>query len=177
LAGGLGEEALVGEAEGVEIWQQGELAGQTALGDQQNQAEVDDPDNPISREVTGTLPAAQLDIDSHHFDCVEYAPSSLVEARQIHRIVWGENPNRSNSWIKDDDVLMSMPRLPWKGSSQDLVPEVERNVVRVHRMRCSKRSKGKNMFEYLVDELSTWVTGDQLGILLSPMLVAKLKGN
>jgi len=49
--------------------------------------------------------------------------------------------------------------------------------MQVHRMRCSRRSKGKKIFEYLVDELSTWITEDQLRISLSPMLFAELKGN
>jgi len=47
--------------------------------------------------------------------------------------------------------------------------------MQVHRMRCSRRSKGKKIFEYLVDELSTWITEDQLRISLSPMLFAELK--
>jgi len=44
-------------------------------------------------------------------------------------------------------------------------------------LRCSRRSKGKNVFEYLVDELSTWITEDQLRISLSPMLFAELKAS
>ena len=45
----LGEEAPVGEAGGVEMRQQKELAGRPALGDQQNQAEVDDTDDPMDK--------------------------------------------------------------------------------------------------------------------------------
>jgi hypothetical protein len=58
----LGEEALMEEAGGVEIRQQGELAG-----DQQNQAEVDDTDDPMDKEATEALPTTQLEIDNHHF--------------------------------------------------------------------------------------------------------------
>jgi hypothetical protein len=49
--------------------------------------------------------------------------------------------------------------------------------MQVYRMHYSRRSKDKKIFEYLVDELSTWITEDQLRISLSPMLFAKLKGN
>jgi len=48
--------------------------------------------------------------------------------------------------------------------------------MQVHHMRCIRRSKGKKIFEYQVDELSTWITEDELRILLSPMLFAELKG-
>lgn len=47
------------------------------------------------------------------------------------------------------------------------------DVMRVHR----RRSKGKKIFEYLVDEFSTWITKDRLRISLSLMLFAELKGN
>jgi hypothetical protein len=60
---------------------------------------------------------------------------------------------------------------------QDLVPQVERDVTRVHRIRYNRSSKGTKFFQYLVNELSTWITEDQLRISLSPMLAAKLKGN
>jgi hypothetical protein len=65
---------------------------------------------------------------------------------------------------------------PYERSSQDLVPPVERDVMRVHRMRYNRCSQGKKIFEYLVDK-SRWITEDQLRISLSPMLVAELKGN
>jgi hypothetical protein len=69
-----------------------------------------------------------------------------------------------------------MPRLPCERSSQDLVPPVERDVVRVHHIRSSRRSKCKNIFEYLVDELSTWITERQLRSSLKPAFLAELKG-
>lgn len=59
-----GEEALVGEAGGVEIRQQGELAGWPALGDQQNQVEVDDMDDPMDKEATETASHATGDRQS-----------------------------------------------------------------------------------------------------------------
>jgi len=49
--------------------------------------------------------------------------------------------------------------------------------MRVYRMRKNKCSKGKKIYEYLVDESRTWITEDQLRISLSPVLVAELKGN
>ena len=62
-------------------------------------------------------------------------------------------------------------------NSQDLALQLD---IRVREMRSSQR-KGRKVFEYLVDMFGlddrTWITGDQLRISLSPMLVAKLKGN
>ena len=69
-----------------------------------------------------------------------------------------------------------MPRLPCKRSSRDLVLHVERDVVRVYHMRCGRRSKGRNIFKYLVDELATWITEDQLRISLSSTLISELRG-
>jgi hypothetical protein len=43
-------------------------------------------------------------------------------------------------------------------------------------MRCRRRSKGRKIFEYLVDELSTWITEDQLRISLSSTLISELRG-
>lgn len=40
--------------------------------------------------------------------------------------------------------------------------------MRVHHMRCSRRNKSRKIFEYLVDELSTWIPENQLRISLSP---------
>ncbi len=72
--------------------------------------------------------------------------------------VWGENPNRYDSWASQDDVRMSMLLRPCKRSSEDLALYEETDVVPVHRMRCSRLHKGRKVFEYLVDELSTWIT-------------------
>lgn len=49
--------------------------------------------------------------------------------------------------------------------------------MQLHRMRCSRHSKGKKIFENLVGEVSTWITEGQLRISLSPMLFDELKGN
>jgi hypothetical protein len=168
-----------GRSGAVEIRQQGELAGRQAVDDQQNQAEVDDTTDPMDKEATEALPATQLEIDHRHFRLRGIRTRQLV-GRQTkatqYRVVWGEHPNRSDSWVNEDDVQISMSRLPCERSSQDLVPQVERDVVRVHHIRSSRRSKCKKIFEYLVDELSTWITEDQLRISLSPTLLAGLKG-
>jgi hypothetical protein len=54
------------------------------------------------------------------------------------------------------------------------------DMFRVHGMRSSLH-KGRKLFEYLVDAFDldnrAWITEDQLRILLSPILVSKLKGN
>jgi hypothetical protein len=165
------------EGEGLVMQQQEELE-QPAVGDQQDLVEVVGVDDPMDKEATEALPATQLEIDNHHFRLrgirTQQLAGRLTKTTQ-YRVVWGEHPNRSDSWVNEDDVLISMSRLPCERSSQDLV--VERDVVRVHHMRCSRRSKGKKIFEYLVDELSTWVSEDQLRISFSPTLLAKLKGN
>lgn len=49
--------------------------------------------------------------------------------------------------------------------------------MRVHCMHYNKCSKCKKTFEYLVHKSCTWITEDQLRILLSLMLVAEPKGN
>jgi hypothetical protein len=53
------------------------------------------------------------------------------------------------------------------------------DIFRVRKMR-SSLYKGREVFEYLVDafglDTRTWITEDQLRILLSTM-VAELKGN
>lgn len=51
----LGDEALMEEEGGVEIRQQGELAGRPAVGDQQIQAEVDDTDDPMDKKTRRLL--------------------------------------------------------------------------------------------------------------------------
>lgn len=56
--------------------------GQPALGDQQDPAEVVDSYDPKDKEATEALPATQLKIDKHHFDCVGSAPDSLLDVRQ-----------------------------------------------------------------------------------------------
>jgi hypothetical protein len=175
----LGGRELGEEAGGVEIRQQGELAGRPALGDQQNLVEVDDTGDPMDKEATEALPATQLEIDHHYFRLrgirTQQLPGRQTKTTQ-YRVVWGEHPNRSDSWVNEDDVQMSMLRPPCERSSQDLVLPVERDAIRVHRMRYDRYSKGKKIFEYLVNK-SRWITEDQLRISLSPILVAELKGN
>lgn len=43
-------------------------------------------------------------------------------------------------------------------------------------MRCNHHSKGRKVFEYLVNEPCTWITKDQLEIFLNPTLLAELRG-
>jgi hypothetical protein len=129
------------------------------VGDQQNQAEVDDTDDPMDKEATEALPTAQLEIDNHHFR-LRGIRSWQLAGRQMkttqYRVVWGEHPNRSDSWVNEDDIRMSILRSACERSSQDLVLRLERDVVRAHHMRWSRRSKSRKIFEYLVDALSIW---------------------
>lgn len=172
------------EEGGVAMQEQEELAAQKEephVGNQQDLVEIVDVNNPKDKEATEALLATQTEIpkiDEHRFRLrgirTQQLPEHQTKTTQ-YRVVWGEHLNRSDSWINKDDVQISILRLPCERSSQDLVPQVERDV-RVRHMRCSKRSKSKKIFEYLVDELSTWVTKDQLRISLSPMLLAGLKG-
>ncbi|KAI1501354.1 hypothetical protein F5X99DRAFT_204008 [Biscogniauxia marginata] len=134
----------------------------------------------MDKEATEALPATQLEIDKHRFRLrgirTQQLPGHQTKTTQ-YRVVWGEHPNRSDSWVNEDDIQILMPRLPCERFFQNSVPQVGRDVMQVHRMRCSRRSKGKKIFEYLVDELSTWITEDQLRISLSPMLFAELKAS
>lgn len=108
-------EELAGEAGRVEMQQHKEIAGQKedlrrlALGDQQNLAEVDDTDVLIDKEATETLPAAQMEIDHHHFRLrgirTQQLPGRQTKTNQ-YRVVWGEHPNRSDSWVNEDDIRL-----------------------------------------------------------------------
>jgi hypothetical protein len=150
-----------------------------ALGDQQDLAGVIYVDFPKDKEATEALPATQPEIDHHHFRLRGIRTQPLARRQTMttqYRVIWGEHPNRSDSWVNEDDVQISTPRPPCQRYSQDLVPQVEGDAVRVHHMRCSRRSKGKKIFEYLVDELSTWVTEDRLRISLNLTLLTGLKG-
>jgi hypothetical protein len=167
--------------EGAVAMQQQEELGQPAVGDQQDLVEVDDVDDPEDKEATEALPAAQP--KTPEMDELRFRLRG-VRARQLagrqtrttqYRVIWGEYPNRSDSWFNEDDVQISMPCEP---HSQDLALQVD--IFRVCGMRSSLR-KGRKVFEYLVDmfglDSRTWTTEDQLRISLSPMLVAELKGN
>ncbi|KAF4625663.1 hypothetical protein G7Y89_g12505 [Cudoniella acicularis] len=61
------------------------------------------------------------------------------------------------------------------GVNIQTVPQVETDVMRVHHIHSNQRSKGRKIFEYLVNELSTWTTEDQLSISLSSTLLSKLR--
>ncbi|KAH7418667.1 hypothetical protein BKA64DRAFT_701183 [Cadophora sp. MPI-SDFR-AT-0126] len=104
----------------------------------------------MDKEATEALPATQLEIDHRHFRLRGIRTRQLV-GRQTkatqYRVVWGEHPNRYDSWVNEDDVQISMPRLPCELSSQDLVPQVEMDVVRVYHIRSSRRSKCKKIFD------------------------------
>ncbi|KAF4631381.1 hypothetical protein G7Y89_g6756 [Cudoniella acicularis] len=115
-------------------------------------------------ETTGSRPlrdacrcATQLEVDHRHFRLrgirTQQLAARLTKTTQ-YRVVWGEHLNRSDSWVNKDDV--------------------ERDVVRVHRMRSSQLRKGRKVSS-TIDELSTWITEDQLRISLSPALLAELK--
>jgi hypothetical protein len=75
---------------------------------------------------------------------------------------------------------MLMPWPPCELYSQNLALQAEIDIFRVREI-CSSWHKARKVFEYLVDTFSlgdcTWITEDQLRISLSPILVAKLKGN
>ncbi|KAH6704184.1 hypothetical protein BKA61DRAFT_183702 [Leptodontidium sp. MPI-SDFR-AT-0119] len=169
-----------------ELAAQKEELGQPAVGDQQALVEVVSADDPKDKEATEALPATQPEIpaiNEHRFRL------RGVRARQLagrqtkttqYRVVWGEHPNRSDSWFNEDDVPMSMLWPPCERSSQDLALQAENDIFRVCEMRSSRR-KGRKVFEYLVDAFGlvarTWITEDQLRISLNPTLVAELKGN
>ncbi|PVH67637.1 hypothetical protein DL98DRAFT_639498 [Cadophora sp. DSE1049] len=154
--------------------------GEEAVMEETGRVEVNDTDDRMDKEATEALPATQLEIDKLHFRLrgirTQQLPGRQTKTTR-YRVVWGEHPNTSDSWVNGDDVQISMPRLPCERSSQDLVPQVEKDVVRVHHIRSSRRSKCKKIFEYLVDEISTWIPEDRLRISLSPTLLAGLKAS
>ncbi|KAF8847684.1 hypothetical protein BDZ45DRAFT_754641 [Acephala macrosclerotiorum] len=177
------ETEVVVEGGGVAMQEQEEPAaqkeepGQPPVGDQQDLADAGDPKD---NEATEALPATQLEIREiveHRFRLRGIRARQLA-GRQTkttqYRVVWGEHPNRSDSWFNEDDVQISMPCEPY---SQDLALQVD--IFRVCGTRFSLR-KGRKVFEYLVDmfglDSGTWTTEDQLRISLSPRLVAELKG-
>ncbi|TVY92099.1 hypothetical protein LAWI1_G002737 [Lachnellula willkommii] len=83
----LGDEALLEEEGGVEIRQQGELAGRPAVGDQQIQAEVDDTDDPMDKETRRLLR-----LSSH---ATGDRPSPFSTAWDTHPVAcW--TPNKGN---------------------------------------------------------------------------------
>jgi hypothetical protein len=189
------ETEVVVEGGGVAMRQQEELAlqteelGQPAVGegegDQQDLVDVDVADEPRDREATEALPATQPEIDEidkHRFRLrgvrARQLPGRQTKTTQ-YRVVWGEHPNRSDSWLNEDDVQISMPWPTCELSSQNLALQTDMDI-RVHGMRSSLH-KGRKLFEYLVDAFDlnnrAWITEDQLRISLSPMLVAELKGN
>jgi hypothetical protein len=184
-------EVVVVEGRAVAMQRQEELAsqkeelGQPAAGDQQDLVEVDDAD-PEDKEATEALPGAQPkipEINEHRFRLRGIRARQLA-GRQTkttqYRVVWGEYPNRSDSWFNFDDVRMSMPLPPCELYSQNSALLTDTDIVRIRDMRYCLR-KGRKVFEYLVDAFglndSTWITEDQLRISLSPMLVAELKGS
>jgi hypothetical protein len=72
---------------------------------------------------------------------------------------------------------MLMPG-PCERFFQDLVPQVEKAVIRVRKIRSSQRSSDdKKIFEYLVDENHAWITEDQLSVSLSRKMLSELNGN
>lgn len=93
-----------------------------------------------------------------------------------YRVVWGESPDKSDSWFNYDDIQMSMSRPPCKLDHQNLALQKEIQILKVCGMRSSP-CKGNKSFEYLVDasglDASTWITENQLQISLGPMLVAE----
>jgi hypothetical protein len=175
----LGEEELAREAGGVEMQQQEELGWQEEaparrnMGDQPDLVEVIDVDDPKTKEATGALPTTQPEIRFR----LRGIRTQPLAGRQTgiaqYLVIWGEHPNWSDYWVNENDMRISVLQPPCERSSQDMALPVEKDVMRVHRMRYNRCNK----FDYLVDKSRTWITEDQLRISLSPMLVAELKGN
>jgi hypothetical protein len=164
--------------------QQQELAaqkqelGQLAVDDQLDLVEVVDAGDPGEREATEALISTQseiLEVDEHRFRLRGIRARRLA-GRQTkttqYRVVWGEHPNRSDSWFNEDDVRLSIPR-PHELYPQNLALQTEMDISRVCNMR-SSLYKRRKVFEYLVDVLHlgsrTWITEDQLRISLIPTL-------
>ena len=168
-----------------EVAAQQEELGLPAAGDQQDLVKVVDADDPTDKEATEALPATQPlvpKIDEHRLR-LRGVRARQLSGRQTkitqYRVVWGKHPTRSNSWLNQDDVRISIPCPPHEPYSQNLALRPEIDIVRIREMR-SSRHKGRKGFECLVDAFGLedfWITEDQLRISLSPTLVAELKGN
>lgn len=148
------------EGGAVGVQQQEEL-GQPAVGDQQALVEVVGLDDSEDKEATEDPLATQPEIDGndeHRFRLrgvrTRQLPGRQTKTTQ-YRLVWGQRPNRSVSWLNEDDVQIS---IPCALNSQDLALP-----IRVRKIRSSQR-KGRKVLEYLVDTFglnnSTWITKD-----------------
>jgi hypothetical protein len=162
---------------GVVAMQQQEELVQPPVGDVQDLVEVEDANDHEDKEATEALLAAQPKIDEQRFRLrgVRTRQLSGYQTKTTqYRIVWGEYSHRSDSWFNEDEVGMSMACKPY---SHDLA--LQMNICRVRKMRSSLQ-KGRNVFEYMVDALGVdnpWIAEDQLRISISPVFIAKLKGN
>jgi hypothetical protein len=140
--------------------------------------EVVDADDPKDKKATGALPIMQPEvpeIDEHRFRLRGIRTRQLAERQTKtiqYRVVWGKYPNRSDSWVNENDIQVLML---WPVGEQDLIPQIQTSV-RVHQMRCNRRSKSRKYLEYLVDGLSIWITEDQLRISFSSTSIVELKG-
>lgn len=175
----LGEEELAREAGGVEMQQQEDLGwqeeafAQPSMGDRPDLVEVIDADDPKTKEAIEALPATQPEIYFRLRGIRTQPLAGCQTGITQYRVIWGEYPNWSDSWVNENEMRISMLQPPCERSSQDMALPVEKDIMRVHRMRYNKCHK----FDYLVDKSATWITEDQLRISLSPILVAELKGN
>ena len=74
-------------------------------------------------ETTGSRPATDLEIDKHRFRLrgirTQQLPGRQTKTTQ-YRVVWGEHPNRSDSWVNEDDLPgMTSLRLPQTHQDRD----------------------------------------------------------
>lgn len=145
------------------------------MGDEQDPVEALDADDPEDMVTTEALPATQPEIDERRFR-LRIQPLTVTGQRQPNTELYGRKLQIDRILgVNEDDVRISIVQPSHERFSQDLVLRVERDVMRVHRMRYDSWCKGKKTFEDL-DE-SHWVTEDQLRTSLSPMLVAELESN
>ena len=93
------------------------------MGDQQDLIEVVDADDTKDKEATEALPATQPEIpeiDEHRFRLrgIRTQPPAGRQTATQYRIVWGEYPNRLESWVNKDEIRISMLPPPCERSSQ-----------------------------------------------------------
>ncbi|TVY89005.1 hypothetical protein LAWI1_G003347 [Lachnellula willkommii] len=178
----LQETGVVVEGGAVAMQQQEEPAAQkeelgyTAVGDQQDLVEVVYADDPEEKEATDALLAAQPKIPyGHRFRLWDMYPAASWTQDRGNLI-----PNRIGGTSKQVRFLGQQRQHANVNATAALrtilLRLVERDIMRVHRMRYNRCSRSKKILEYLVDK-SRWITKDQLRISLYPMLAAKLKGN
>ena len=82
------------------------------MGNQQDLVVINNTDNPKDKEATKALLATQLEINNHYFRLrgihTQELPRHQTKTTQ-YQVICDEHPNRSDSWVNEEDIQISMP--------------------------------------------------------------------